>query len=80
MMQSWEPDKCCGKRLAKAIASGAITEVSTSWDCPECGCTWKPRTLVKDVHVQADGAILASVEHISLRHWEPHPAIELFEV
>jgi hypothetical protein len=71
-MQTWEPDKCCGKHLKKAISAGAL-DSAASWDCPDCGCTWKPREMTAPLNG-------VSGESVTIRHWEPHPAIALFKV
>jgi hypothetical protein len=36
-LQTYEPDPCCGPRLAKALPT--LTEVNR-WVCPKCGCEW----------------------------------------
>lgn len=41
-LDSYEPDPCCSKHLAKALRTGALKD-KDSWVCPKCGCEWKPR-------------------------------------
>lgn len=38
-LQTYEPDPCCGRALARALESLAA---AASWTCPRCGCEWKP--------------------------------------
>ena len=41
-MNSFAPDPCCGKPLAKALMNETLAHVN-SWECPKCGTEWKPR-------------------------------------
>lgn len=41
-LQSYEPDSCCGRHIRKAISEEKLRHAE-SWECPECGCTWKPK-------------------------------------
>jgi len=41
-LQTYDPDSCCGKHLHKAMSAGKLA-TAESWECPECGCTWKPK-------------------------------------
>lgn len=41
MLNSHEPDPCCGKHISKALLSGALND-AIHWECPECGEQWKP--------------------------------------
>lgn len=41
-LNTHEPDRCCGKHLAKALLKGSLDSVE-HWDCPICGCEWKPK-------------------------------------
>lgn len=40
--QTCEPDPCCAPPLQKAMDAGALDAAET-WECPKCGCEWKPR-------------------------------------
>lgn len=37
-------DDCCGSRLNAALLSGLLDDTD-SWDCPDCGTEWQPRTI-----------------------------------
>ena len=63
--QSFEPDKCCAKALAKVLESLATAE---RWECPKCGCEWRPNTITS----QIDG------NTVTLRHWTPRPFVAVF--
>jgi len=41
MIDAYQEDPCCGKRLGKALLAGAVDEKDT-WVCPKCGCEWRP--------------------------------------
>lgn len=42
-LDTFEPDySCCGRRIAKAARTGTLAAV-TSWECPDCGCEWRPQ-------------------------------------
>lgn len=41
MLQSYEPDPCCGKHISKAIRSEELDK-REEWECPKCGLLWKP--------------------------------------
>lgn len=67
-LNTHEPDRCCGKHLAKALLKGSLDSVE-HWDCPICGCEWKPKLVMdadsdRNVH--------------TIRHWEPHPVVMVF--
>lgn len=64
-MDTYEPDKCCGRHLRKALEKLATAKV---WTCPDCGCDWKPEEMAAKV----DG------ETITVRHWQPKPYVALF--
>lgn len=38
-LDTFEPDDCCGKHLAKALRDGKLKR-QTMWECPTCGCDW----------------------------------------
>lgn len=40
LLDTYEPDRCCGRILAKALASGSLSN-ETVWECPVCCTTWK---------------------------------------
>jgi len=42
VIDTYDPDPCCGKRLSEALLSGRLDEAQ-SWQCPKCGTQWKPR-------------------------------------
>lgn len=44
MMQAHMDDPCCSLHLNAAALSGLLDEAST-WECPDCGCEWAPRTI-----------------------------------
>ncbi len=35
---------CCDKLIARAMKSGSL-DVAENWNCPKCGCEWKPATV-----------------------------------
>ncbi len=39
-LDTWEPDDCCGPRLAKSLFKGIPAGVAV-WQCPKCSCWWK---------------------------------------
>jgi len=47
MLDTYEPDDCCGKRLAKALL--AATEPLMEWTCPKCGTEWRPHAMASDM-------------------------------
>jgi hypothetical protein len=63
MLNSHEPDKCCGKTLGKALLSGAL-DTAVSWTCPKCGLEWRPR--FRGFDQLPDGML----------HWEPRVYME----
>ncbi len=40
--RTFEPDACCGRQIAKSALAGTLGAL---WECPKCGCVWKPRTV-----------------------------------
>jgi hypothetical protein len=40
-LNAYEPDKCCGRRISKALRSDLLNAVD-EWTCPECGEKWTP--------------------------------------
>lgn len=38
-IDTFEPDECCTKHLARALRTGALK--ADDWLCPVCGCEWK---------------------------------------
>ena len=65
-MDTFEPDKCCSKHIRQALEKLAA---ASSWDCPDCGCTWKPQEVL---------AKLDSGETITVRHWQAKPFFAVF--
>jgi len=57
VLQTYEPDDCCGTPLYKAMRTGALDQAN-EWTCPKCGSTWRPRPLT----------ITGTP---TMRHWEP---------
>ncbi len=44
MTNSFHPDECCSPHLNAAALSGLLDAADT-WECPDCGCEWKPRVI-----------------------------------
>ena len=36
MLQSHEPDQCCGKHISKALRAEEL-DTAAEWTCPRCG-------------------------------------------
>jgi hypothetical protein len=49
ILNSYEPDECCGDRISKALRSGAL-ENKDSWTCPKCGMEWTPHSMGRINH------------------------------
>ena len=62
MLDTYEPDDCCGKRLAKALL--AATAPLSEWTCPKCGTEWKPHT--------------NQITGWRFRHWIPEAPVVVF--
>jgi hypothetical protein len=71
ILNSHEPDECCGKALSKALLSGSL-DTANSWECPKCGQEWRPK-LTK--FIPGDGALTLAPDPI--RHWTPHVYMEV---
>ena len=39
MLQSHEPDQCCGKHISKALRAEEL-DTAAEWTCPRCGVLW----------------------------------------
>ena len=61
---SYEPDDCCGRRIAKALLKDEL-DSETRWECPKCGLEWRPDIVMATV----DG------ETREIRHWRPRPVL-----
>ena len=46
--QAFQPDPCCGPRLSKALRKGDL-DTAIAWECPKCGCEWKPTIQVEGI-------------------------------
>ncbi len=45
MLNTHEPDDgCCGPALSAAILAGLLDDAA-EWECPECGCAWRPSVI-----------------------------------
>jgi hypothetical protein len=82
ILNSYDPDPCCGKAICKALASGAL-ETATIWACPNCGLEWKPviaTAYLRSVCVRwqlLDDKITPIPEENRIRHWRPVPAVAI---
>lgn len=59
MLNTHEPDACCGEALNAALLAGLLDSTDT-WVHEVCGEEWHA-VMVGDV-----------------RHWHPHPLLEIF--
>jgi hypothetical protein len=59
VLNSFEPDDCCGKHISKASRAGVL-EAVTTWTCERCGTDWKPTTMgnIRHWKPESDIAIL----------------------
>lgn len=65
ILNSHEPDDCCGRHINKAMREGKL-DTATVFVCPRCGLEWKPLTVSDDY----TGEVLA-------QHWTPRPHIAM---
>ena len=79
MLNSHDPDPCCGKFISDDLRSGALDEAYL-WTCPECGIEWRPLEVRTDkpVMTAADNPLFRNIEYpVFARHWSPHPAVAI---
>lgn len=41
-LDTWTPDECCGKHIAKAVQAGRLFNQQEFY-CPACNCRWAAR-------------------------------------
>jgi hypothetical protein len=63
VVNTYEPDDCCAKALAKALETGQLDNVS-EWTHAKCGMLWAAKM------IETDGYYA--------RHWTPRPIIEVW--
>ena len=49
MLNSHEPDPCCGTAISKALLDGKL-DGHASWNCSDCGTLWRPRIMEGIIH------------------------------
>ena len=65
MLNTHDPDECCAEDLSTALRSGSLDNTDT-WTHEKCGLEWKA------TRVDAEPPL-----EVWVRHWSPHPFIEV---
>ncbi len=64
LLQTYQPDNCCGSYLSTALLSGKL-ECVGSWHCPVCEQEWRAEVFQLDM---GEG----------VRYWSPHSPVLIF--
>ena len=67
MINTYEPDFCCGDALSEALRSGALDDTDV-WTHEKCGVIWRATRTDAEPPLE-----------VWVRHWTPHEHIEVFK-